>query len=130
MAALNGTQVDRRQIGTRGDCEQADEDRGRIEPAREKVAGGVSDGHTAGGDAPTAAPSANGVSTDEIPNSVSIVRCSCPADAPARRVYAAPRTMIPTAAMKSAKLRVHAIEPNAAGYAVQTTVITKISQTW
>ena len=75
---------------------------------------------------PTAAPSANGVSTDEIPNSVSIVRCSCPADAPARSAYAAPRKMIPTAAMKSAKLRVDAIEPNAAGYAVQTTVSTKI----
>jgi hypothetical protein len=36
---------------------------------------------------------------------------------------------MPTVAMKSAKPRVDAIEPNAAGYAVQTTVITKISQT-
>ena len=38
--------------------------------------------------------------------------------------------MIPTAAMKSANASVDAIEPNAAGYAVQTTVSTKISQTW
>src|SRR4051794_10564660 len=71
---------------------------------------------------PTAAPSANGVRTDEMPNSVSIARCSRPEDAPARRTYVTPRNMIPAVAMNSAKLRVDAIEPHAAGYAVQTTV--------
>ena len=38
--------------------------------------------------------------------------------------------MIPTAAMNSGMERVEAIEPKASGYAVQTTVRTKISQTW
>ena len=38
--------------------------------------------------------------------------------------------MIPTAAMNSGTESVEAIEPNAVGYAVQTTVSTKISQTW
>ena len=50
--------------------------------------------------------------------------------APARNAYAAPRKMIPIAAMNSGTASVEAIDPNACGYAVQKTVRTKISQTW
>ena len=46
---------------------------------------------------------------------VSIVLCSASEDAPDRSAYAAPRKMIPTAAMRSATHRVDAIDPNAFG---------------
>ena len=91
----------------------------------ERMPGGVSYGHPAGGDAPDSSAKRERGRREEIPNSVSIVRCSCPPDVPARRAYVAPRKMIPTAAMKSAKPSVDAIEPKAAGYAVQTTVSTR-----
>ena len=47
-----------------------------------------------------------------------------------RSAYAAPRKMIPIAAISSGAASVEAIDPNATGYAVQHTTSTKISQTW
>ena len=64
---------------------------------------------------PIAAPSANGVRIEETPETVSISRSSRGAVVPARRAYAAPRRMIPMAAMNSGTESVDAIEPNAAG---------------
>src|SRR3954468_1356967 len=79
---------------------------------------------------PIAAPSANGVTTDATADAWSIARRWTSRDAAVRRAYAAPRTMIPRPASSSGTASVDAIEPNAAGYAVQLTVSTKISQTW
>jgi hypothetical protein len=79
---------------------------------------------------PTAAPSANGVRTDEIAETASTRRCSRALAVPDRSAYAVPRRMMPTPAISSGTDSVDAIEPNATGYAVQSTVMTKISQTW
>src|SRR4051794_7674446 len=79
---------------------------------------------------PTTAPSANGVRIEDTEKIVSITLDSRTPEAPERSAYAAPRNVIPSAAMKSATASVDAIEPNARGYAVQKTVSTKISQTW
>src|SRR3954451_21719798 len=45
-----GAQVYRREIRAGGDREQSDEYRGRVEPAREQVAGGIPHRHAAGSD--------------------------------------------------------------------------------
>src|SRR5437588_4862831 len=79
---------------------------------------------------PTAAPSANGVMTEDTENIVSMRLDSRALDAPERSAYAAPRKMIPSSTMNNTTQRVDAIDPNALGYAVQNTVSTKISQTW
>ncbi len=79
---------------------------------------------------PIAVPSAKGVRIEEIEKIVSITADSRTLKAPARSAYAAPRKMIPIAAMNSGTASVDAIEPNARGYAVQNTVRTKISHTW
>ena len=65
--------------------------------------------------APIAAPSANGVRIEEIEKIVSITPDSRGLDAPARSAYAAPRKMIPIAAMNSGTARVEAIDANARG---------------
>src|SRR4051794_21577226 len=79
---------------------------------------------------PTAAPRAKGVRIDDADDAVSIA-CSWRSDeVPERSAYAAPRTMMPRPATNSATESVEAIDPNATGYAVQTTVSTKISHTW
>src|SRR5712671_4127626 len=79
---------------------------------------------------PIAAPSANGVRTDDAPNTNPVApSVSRSGGAPLRSAYAVPRRMIPTAAMKSGTARVDVIEPNAVGYAVQVTTSTRISQT-
>ena len=49
---------------------------------------------------------------------------------PERSAYVAPRSTIPIPAMNSGIDSVEAIEPNATGYAVHTTVSTNTSQTW
>ncbi len=78
-----------------------------------------------------AAPSANGVRTDDAPKTKPVTpSVSRSAGAPLRSAYAVPRMMIPTAAMNRATASVDMIEPNATGYAVQVTTRTKISQTW
>src|SRR4051795_8929095 len=79
---------------------------------------------------PTHAPSANGVTIDEMAETKSRSRTCRGPDVPADTAYAAPRTTIPSTATMSAIESVDAIEPNAAGYAVQLTVSTKISHTW
>jgi hypothetical protein len=79
---------------------------------------------------PTAAPSANGVRIEDTEEAVSIARSCRADDVPDRSAYAAPRTMMPSPATNSATDSVDAIDPNAVGYAVQTTVSTKISHTW
>ena len=80
--------------------------------------------------APTAAPSANGASSDATANSVSILASSRSERPAERSAYAAPRKMIPIPAANNGIESVEAIEPNAIGYAVQNTVRTKISHTW
>src|SRR4051794_1236618 len=79
---------------------------------------------------PTAAPSANGATNDDKPSVVSSTRCSLALLVPARSAYAAPRPITPRPARNSATQSVDASDPNAFGYAVHTTVSTKISQTW
>jgi hypothetical protein len=61
---------------------------------------------------PTHAPSANGVTIDEMAETKSSSRGP---DVPADTAYAAPRMTIPSAATMSAIERVDAIEPKAAG---------------
>src|SRR5262249_48297578 len=79
---------------------------------------------------PAAAPSANGVSTDETADAESIITtCRCD-DAPERSAYAKPRTMIPSPATNRATQSVEAIEPKPVGYDVHSPVSTKISHTW
>ncbi len=80
--------------------------------------------------APIAVPSANGVRIEEMENSVSISADSRGVLDPARSAYAAPRMMIPIAAMNSGTGSVVVIALNAPGYDVQNTVSTKISHTW
>ena len=65
--------------------------------------------------APTTVPSANGVSTEAIPKTVSTVRCSRARMVPARSAYEVPRKTIPIAAMNSGIDSVETIEPNATG---------------
>ena len=74
-------------------------------------------------------PSANGVITEETANRFSAHRAAREESATPRSAYAAPRKMIPIAAISSGAARVEVIEPNATGYAVQHTTSTKISQT-
>src|SRR5271154_2431998 len=78
---------------------------------------------------PTAAPSANGARIEDRPEAVSTTRVSAALEVPDLRAYAAPRMMIPKPAMISATESVEAIDPKATGYAVHTTVSTKMSHT-
>ena len=64
---------------------------------------------------PIAAPNAKGVRIEESAETVSTDRTSRAVVVHARSAYAAPRKMIPTAAMNSATQSVEAIEPNATG---------------
>src|SRR3954451_689737 len=64
---------------------------------------------------PSAAPSANGVRIEEIEKVVWMIVDSLGLDAPGPSAYAAPRKMIPSAAMNSGIASVDAIEPNAFG---------------
>src|SRR5438270_13197182 len=79
---------------------------------------------------PTAAPRANGVRIEETEKIVSITPDSRAFAAPRRIAYAAPRKMIPKAAMNRATASVEAIDPNAFGYEVHKMVSTKINHTW
>ena len=79
---------------------------------------------------PTTAPSKNGVRIDESEKAVSTAPDGRRDRAPEWSAYAVPRKTIPTAATKSGIESVEAIDPNASGYAVQTTVSTNTSQTW
>src|SRR3954466_7892440 len=79
---------------------------------------------------PAAAPSANGVSTEEIADALSIAAICLGESAPERSAYANPRTMIPIPATNSAMLSVDAIEPNTSGYAVHSPVGRRMSATW
>jgi hypothetical protein len=80
--------------------------------------------------APMAAPSANGVKTDDSPKTMSISRWSSgPFDAPCS-AYAVPRRISPIAARNSGTTSVIDTAANTLGYAVHSTVSTKISQTW
>ena len=62
--------------------------------------------------APTAVPSANGVSTDDNANKYSANRDSSSAP---RSAYAAPRKMIPIAAISKGAANVEVIDPYATG---------------
>ena len=64
--------------------------------------------------APTTVPSANGVSTEDSANRFS---AGAGPEAPnwPRSAYAAPRKMMPIAAISSGMARVETIEPNATG---------------
>ena len=64
---------------------------------------------------PIAAPRANGVRIEESEKIVSIRPDSRGLEAPARSAYAAPRKMIPSAAMNSGSASVDAIDPKARG---------------
>ena len=65
---------------------------------------------------PIAAPSANGVSTDDAPKMKPMTPSeSRSTGAPLRIAYAVPRRMIPIAAMNSGTQSVEKIEPNAVG---------------
>src|SRR3954470_22240782 len=65
--------------------------------------------------APMHAPSANGVTIDEMAETKSRSRTCRGPEVPADTAYAAPRMTTPTAATISAIGRVDAIEPKAAG---------------
>ena len=68
--------------------------------------------------------------TDDSPNTASISRWSSgPFEAPCN-AYAVPRRISPTAARNSGTTSVMQTAANTLGYAVQSTVSTKISQTW
>src|SRR5689334_25170831 len=60
---------------------------------------------------PAAAPSANGVSTEEAADAESIITTCRRDDAPERSAYANPRTMIPSPATNRATESVEAIDP-------------------
>src|SRR3954462_13372239 len=79
---------------------------------------------------PRHAPSANGVTIDARAETTSTSRTCRGPDVPADAAYAAPRMTIPSAATMSATGSVDAIEPKAAGEAVQVTGSTKINHTW
>src|SRR3954451_20573334 len=64
---------------------------------------------------PIAAPSANGVRIEEIEKVIWMILDSRGLAAPLWTAYAAPRKMIPSAAMNSGIASVDAIEPNAFG---------------
>src|SRR5581483_12353821 len=53
LAVVGGVrrEVDGGEVGGGGDGEEADEDRGRVQPARPQVSGGVADRDAVGGDA-------------------------------------------------------------------------------
>src|SRR4051794_13272752 len=64
---------------------------------------------------PAAAPSANGASTDDSADAMSMAFNSFALVVPERSAYAAPRTMIPIAAADRATARVEASDPKALG---------------
>src|SRR3954470_9417533 len=68
---------------------------------------------------PMHAPSANGVTIDEMADTKSRSRTCRGPDVPADTAYAAPRMTIPSTATMSAIESVDAIEPKAAGDAAQ-----------
>jgi hypothetical protein len=78
---------------------------------------------------PRAAPSMNGVMTDEIPNAAVRTRFRPALCATLRNANPAPRTTMPTPARMIGMYSVRMIEPNAEGNAVQHTMAAKMSQT-
>src|SRR6266498_2302533 len=78
---------------------------------------------------PSAAPSMNGVMTDEMPNAAVSTRLRPALAATLRNANPAPRTTIPIPARMIGTYSVRMIEPQAEGNAVQHTIAAKMSQT-
>src|SRR6266540_1497401 len=78
---------------------------------------------------PSAAPSMNGVMTDEMPNAAVSTRLRPAFAATLRNANPAPRTTIPMPARMIGTYSVRMIEPNAELNAVQHTMAAKMSQT-
>ena len=76
-------------------------------------------------------PSTNGVTSDAMPNTRVHTRCHPVSGSPyARNANAAPRITIPAIAMPNGTYSAMLSAANAGGNAANSTVTTKISQTW